>query len=615
VTAVDNHYEFLGLEPSASQEAIEAAVEHVSEQAITLVYTSPQRSSDLWERIRQMRRDLLATPEGRQVYDEALLRRQEMTGEARMASAGTTHVFRPAEAATPVPVTGPAPVATRVAFSPMPEEEQSRAIAWPYALVAAAAVFVAVVGALLAHDPGVSPARKPVAMTLSQLGSVYGSKFVSGHSITLAWTKVPHASVYHLQIVTAPGDPSDSVVFAHGSTTVSVSSPQYHLKVTGQQLYYWRVQALVGGLWQRYTPSRHFAVARPQITRPVALAPVTGSGKGGKHVRLCWSPVRGATGYRLRVQGQRTRTVQGTCITLSVRPRTYHWSVAALVKGVGVYTGAYSVAAVLQVHRATAKKSTHHRSTRHVTMATRSTSRGGITTVKHRTSSTPIEIALALPRHTASNTSRTRARSARRSPPSKVSAMGRTAHAAGHARKTTSRAHRTVSTTDANGAAGVKLGGTPVRATSVPARHLPSKTHTPVSPTHAPKTPSTPTKTHTPVVASRVPAPPAPPAAPTRAAAATVPAPTRGVTTTGAATSQSPIFIRPIVAPQVATNTPRSGTPAIATTSAPPAVHPPGPVPTNTKATVPTSAPVQPTPRKHPEHPEHPAHPVHPEHP
>ena len=88
MAAVDNHYEFLGLEPSAPQAAIEAAIERLSEQAIALVYTSPQRSSDLWERIRRMRRDLLATSEGRQVYDEALQRSEAMAG-AGTGNSGT----------------------------------------------------------------------------------------------------------------------------------------------------------------------------------------------------------------------------------------------------------------------------------------------------------------------------------------------------------------------------------------------------------------------------------------------------------------------------------------------------------------------------------------------
>jgi hypothetical protein len=605
VTTVDNHYEFLGLKPTASHEEIETAIEHVSEQAIALVYTSPQRSSDLWERIRQMRRDLLATAEGRQVYDEALLRREKLTGNARTASAGTATNFRQPVEPEPSPLLVPAPAATLLAFSPTPEDEGPRGIAWPYALVAAAAVFVAVVGALLAHGPGGSPIRRPVAMTLSQLGARHSSKFVSGGFVTLAWTKVPRASLYRVQIATAPGDPTDAAVFAHGSKIVTVSAPQYHLKVTGPQLYYWRVRAIVGGRLQRYTRSLHFSVDRPRITRPVALAPLTGIGKGGKHARLCWSPVLGAVSYRLRVQGQGTRTVHGTCITLSVRPRTYHWSVAALVKGVGVYTGSYSVAAVLHIraaHRATRKSGTHH-ATRHVSTK-RARGRGSSAAATHHKSSQSVEVAIAFQRHAASRSTRTKSRS-------KVTALNRTARAVGVVRKTSTKAARASTTTVSGGAAGAKPGSTPVHITSIPGHRTPSKTRTPVSPTSVPNPPSTPTKRHTPVVASRVPSPPAPPTAPTSGAAATVTAPTRGVATTGAASSTAPIYVRPIVAPQIATNTPRSPT----ATSASPNVHTTSPAPTNTTTTSPASTPDQSSSHQHPAHPEHPAHPTHPDQP
>lgn len=582
-----------------------------------------------------MRRDLLATPEGRQVYDEALIRRKEMARERRVATASVDQVWRPsADAKTiPIPIPTSNSASPLTAFAPMPEDDRGRGVAWPYALIAAAAVFVAVVGALLAHGPGASPTRRPVAMTLSQVGAVHGSKFVSGGSITLAWTKVLHASVYRLQIAAVPGDPSDAVVFAHGSRAVLVAVPRYRLKVKGQQWYYWRVQALVGGLWLRYTPSSHFAVAKPGIAQPVALAPVTGVSKGGKHARLCWSRVPGAVAYRLRVQGQSVRTVHGTCVTLSLRPRTYHWSVAALVKGAGLYTGTYSVAAVLHVHaahRTAAKAHRSHRSVRRI-RTVHVTSRSGSAARTRHTTAAPVEVAFASPPRSTASPSQTRTRSMSRSYRSKVSAMGRTATRAGHVRKTHSKTHRNVTTTATKRVADVKRSGLSVPRTAGRTQHGRRTTHAPAAPTHGSKAP---TKKLPPVVGSNVPPPPPPPAPlapsvpPTNVAATTVPVPTQGVSTTGAANSSAPIYVRPIVAPDIATNTPRSSTaPTVSTAppaSAPPIVisssrssvpqastspilHQAGPAPTNTKAAPPTSS-SQGTPPQRATHSDQPTH-------
>jgi hypothetical protein len=610
VTAVDNHYEFLGLEPSATQEEIEGAIARVSEQAITLVYTSPQRSSDLWERIRQMRRDLLATPEGRQVYDEALLRRRKLAQEPRPATEAP-RPFRLPEEASPIPIPLPARAVPATTAESREDNGDTRGIAWPYALVAAAAVLAIVASALLAHDSASTPSRRPVAMSLSQLGAAHGSKFVSGHYVTLAWTRVPRASAYRLQVATTPGDPSDAVVFAHPTSTVKVSKPTYHLKVTGAQWYYWRVQALVGGKWQRYTHSIHFAVAKPKITKPVALAPETGIVKGGKRARLCWSPVQGAVGYRLRIGGQKTRTVRNTCVTLSVRPKTYHWSVAALVQGAGVYTGAYSVAAALQVHprrHATVKSHTHHRSTRRIGTS-RSTHRVTVAPAKRRSKSHTTEVAVALPRHVAVSHRKT-TRHSRRSSRSKLATLHRSGHSS-HKSSGASATH-TSAATRTNGTASVAPGPTRVRTTSVSSHRTSGSGHGTAAPTHTPASATAPTKKHTPVVASNVPAPPAPPAPPTHVASAPATAPTQAVSATKAPGSTSPLYVRPVVAPPVVTSTPKVTTPATV-----PASPQSNAVPANTNppAPAPATSPVQSDSSGHPVHPEHPDHPVHPNHP
>lgn len=609
MAAVDNHYEFLGLEPTASQAEIEAAIEKISEQAISLVYSSPQRSADLWERIRHMRRDLLATPEGRQVYDEALRRTETTATRGRTAPLELRPAFRQAEVPTR-PAALPAGEAPRlVAVEPTEEKEDSRGIAWPYALVAAAAVLVAVAGALVAREPGVTPARRPVAMTLSQLGALHGTKFVSGGSVKLTWTKVPHASMYRLQITTAPGVPSDAAVFAHGSRTISVTKSTYTLRVTGSQLYYWRVQARVGKTWQRYSPSQHFAVAKPVVTMPVALAPVTGIAKGGKHARLCWSAVAHADGYRLRVQGQPTRTVSGTCVTLSVQPRSYRWSVAALVKGAGVYTGAYSVAAVLHVeptqhaaHRTHASHHSMHRATQARKASKRHTSKTGYA---RGNSVSAVEVAVAMPgpRLITTGTKRT---ALHRS----IATVRGSAARANRSRKAASRGKRTVYS---------------VATSAVTSRRTPARASNSGTSSYVPRPPATPIKTRTPVVSSTAgstrptaPPPPPPPAS----------HPTRVIAATKSPTASTGIVVRPVVAAQIPTRSSASPTstrptlppaspgmvtyslhPATATTSAP-QVGSTGPMPTSTKAAVPTS-----TSHGKPDNVTHPVHPVHPDHP
>lgn len=511
-----------------------------------------------------------------------------------MATFETDRIFRLPSEAAHVPPDSARTIAPVTALVPT-LEAKSRAIAWPYAFVAAAAVFAVVVGSLLERGPGPSPTRKPVAMMLSQRGATSGSKFVSGRLVTLKWTEIPHASDYQLQVATAPGDPSDAVVFGGESNTISIRATQYHLLVTGQQFYYWRVKALVASHWLPYTRSRHFAVAKPRIDQPVAMAPVTGIGRGGKHARLCWTPVKNAVAYRVRIYGQRTRTVRGTCVTLSVQPRTYRWSVAALVKGVGTYTGAYSVAVELYVH-ATHRTSTavrmhgYHGAVRHTTKqrATKSTHRA-VARVPASTGS--VEVAFGAPsRPTArANVGSTRS----------LSTLGRTTRR--FSRSTTATRTRVTS----HSPTWVK----PSRSTSIPSRRTVRTTRTTVASSRKSKAPATPIKRHVPVTTTRLPAPPPPPTVPTRGVAATAPVPTRGVTTAGSTTSSAAVYIRPAVAPKVVAISPAP------TTFSVPIIRASSPAPASSKAPTPAPTSVTTNLRQRPAHPTHPDHPVHPAHP
>ncbi len=523
MTPVENHYEFLGLDASASTAEIEAAIESVTVDAVTLVYTSPQRSAELWERIRQMRRDLLATPEGRQVYDDALVRREFLnrdspssaTAEARTDRTGTlpqleqtasTTLARPlggttttetgaieqvtAEAATLKAVPGesgsigtttsemqteavevlPAEVAPDAAaplevatvespgadaaagasgvseptqgrpVTPTPEVGIPTELARPaehvqsdtaepvaagtqrppaaeavsaleevaastearaagtvggaagaeelsttratsertsprkYAILAVAAVAILVAAALLVHSstaskhPGVVAAKpgQLMATNLLEKGVMHGRKYVSGQRVSISWKGATGASAYQVQMANEQGDPPDTVVFAGKTTTMMARSRRATVKVLGQQLYYWRVRSKIKGVWGPYSVSSHFAVAKPTASPPSHLTARLLSVHGVYSVRLCWSSVRGAAGYRVLVQGQDARTLRSNCSSISVKSGTYWWSVATLVRGIAVYQGPYSSRAELrmQIRHVTTRQPAAHRSSR-----------------------------------------------------------------------------------------------------------------------------------------------------------------------------------------------------------------------------------------------------------
>jgi hypothetical protein len=159
----------------------------------------------------------------------------------------------------------------------------------------------------------------------------------------LGWTRVPGADVYRLQIATRQSDPSDAVVFRHPALTELSLTNAYSLLVIGRQFYYWRVQAQVHGAWGRYVRSMHFLVAMPTVARPHLLSPGDGTSVTATRLRLCWTSVKGAAGYTLQVSGIPVRNPQtGRCARVFTPPGRYRWRVAALIRGVRVYTGPYS---------------------------------------------------------------------------------------------------------------------------------------------------------------------------------------------------------------------------------------------------------------------------------
>jgi curved DNA-binding protein CbpA len=111
-------YSVLGLSPAASADEIAVAVERLSRQASALAVTAPERSQQLREVTRAIKRDLLSGQDSRRRYDQSL----RPGGPADPASAAHpgappagTGVW-PAAAAAAAPAAGP-PAAPATAAS------------------------------------------------------------------------------------------------------------------------------------------------------------------------------------------------------------------------------------------------------------------------------------------------------------------------------------------------------------------------------------------------------------------------------------------------------------------------------------------------------------------
>lgn len=194
---------------------------------------------------------------------------------------------------------------------------------------------------------GKSP--RPVHISLSNSGIYHGADYLSGQTAFLQWSAVRGATFYRLQIAAPQVAGDDFNVFQHPLRTVVLRSTQYSLMVLGAQEYEWRVQAEVHGTWTLFTPARHFTVAAPVIGQPVLTMVPTGHDRGARTVQLCWSSVRGAGGYQLQIQGQVRFRTHETCARVWFDPGSYVWSVAALVRGVHIYVGAYATPSLIDI--------------------------------------------------------------------------------------------------------------------------------------------------------------------------------------------------------------------------------------------------------------------------
>lgn len=89
-------YGYLQIEPGATDEQIAVAVERLSRQATALATTAPERSQQLRETVRSIKRDLMSGPDSRQAYDQT---------RSQQAAAPPS---QPAPPAQPAPAAQPA---------------------------------------------------------------------------------------------------------------------------------------------------------------------------------------------------------------------------------------------------------------------------------------------------------------------------------------------------------------------------------------------------------------------------------------------------------------------------------------------------------------------------
>jgi hypothetical protein len=141
----EDWYAYLRLSPEAPTEQIEQAVERLSRQAAALAVTAPERSQQLRETVRSIKRDLLSGPESRQRYD---------VGRA----AATQQAAAPAPQAWP-PVQQAAPPAQTFAPPPPPPAAPGVPMAMPAPAPAAAPIPVSPAPALAGEGVGSRLAR------------------------------------------------------------------------------------------------------------------------------------------------------------------------------------------------------------------------------------------------------------------------------------------------------------------------------------------------------------------------------------------------------------------------------------------------------------------------
>lgn len=267
---IDNHYDFLGLEVSASVREIRQALDVVGLEADALLHISPERSFELWERIRQIRHDLLEDRKRRQEYDTALLAANPSMAQEPHLFQLDPHVHRALlQARSPQP----APKPTRTSSQPA---ERRSPLLYIVGVAGALAVAAALAAAVLLGPKG-QPAQSPVAVAPGRLTEhpvPSGNGSSARRLVHLRWAAVRGASRYRVQIASGSGQVG-AAIFAHPMVIAETGSTDYTLQVSPNRLYAWRVQVYVRGRWTPYSPGHYFFVAASHVHRTAPHRPAT----------------------------------------------------------------------------------------------------------------------------------------------------------------------------------------------------------------------------------------------------------------------------------------------------------------------------------------------------
>ncbi|MEX1275436.1 MAG: FG-GAP-like repeat-containing protein [Bacteroidota bacterium] len=156
-------------------------------------------------------------------------------------------------------------------------------------------------------------------------------------SVLLAWSAASGANGYHLQVAT---DAAFTSLFVD---TSGLNSTVFLLEsLQPDILYYWRVSATnIGGA--NISSVRSFSTVALPPSAPLVVSPMDGSVNQSLGITLAWSPVAGATSYRVQFGTDDTFTtllVDSTGIDSSqcslsglLRSTTYFWRVSAINSG------------------------------------------------------------------------------------------------------------------------------------------------------------------------------------------------------------------------------------------------------------------------------------------
>lgn len=237
----------------------------------------------------------------------------------------------PAETIPPPPVSPPPEPVAPPAFVPGPPDRPG----WNRRPVVAGILLLALAAAslfALSHLAGGTPARSAALQVPSGL-SVSGPRahppFPSGSAVTVSWRALPGIHRYAVRVYALSHHRTHQRLLL----TQQVSSTRVTMHLPGARTYLYRVSAVDKGTPGPYDPGIHFL-----ITRPLASAPAAPHVASTNPVTLCWSPVKSAVAYRVRVARLVLTTVT-TCTHVSLPAGSYRWSVAAVVHGVREYLG------------------------------------------------------------------------------------------------------------------------------------------------------------------------------------------------------------------------------------------------------------------------------------